>query len=166
MQRGAMISPLKTCLRTFPALLLLLTLGCITSPIPVTPEQIASADYGTVPVSPAYQDAIKGYMQEILFDPRTARYRFVGEPQRGYAYLLGRRKPRSWVHRAGGDQCEGPEEPLYRRATVSILYQERNAVSPGNVHQNRSGRTCRSRRTASGCTGRSRLPCSPDHAAV
>ena len=88
-----MISPLKACLRTVPALLLLLTLGCITSPIPVTPEQIASADYGTVPVPPAYQDAIKGYMQEILFDPRTARYRFVGEPQRGYAYLLGRRKP-------------------------------------------------------------------------
>src|SRR6185437_618131 len=88
-----MISPVKACLRTFPALLLLLTLGCITSPIPVTPEQIASADYGTVPVPPAYQDAIKGYMQEILFDPRTARYRFVGEPQRGYAYLLGRRKP-------------------------------------------------------------------------
>jgi len=88
-----MISPLKTSLRTVPALLLLLTLGCITSPIPVTPEQIASADYGTVPVPPAYQDAIKGYMQEILFDPRTARYRFVGEPQRGYAYLLGRRKP-------------------------------------------------------------------------
>jgi len=84
---------LKTSLRTVPALLLLLTLGCITSPIPVTPEQIASADYGTVPVPPAYQDAIKGYMQEILFDPRTARYRFVGEPQRGYAYLLGRRKP-------------------------------------------------------------------------
>ncbi|MGE3978878.1 MAG: hypothetical protein AB7F94_15025 [Nitrospira sp.] len=87
-----MISHLKACLRTVPALLLLLTLGCIT-PIPVTPEQIASADYGTVPVPPAYQDAIKGYMQEILFDPRTARYRFVGEPQRGYAYLLGRRKP-------------------------------------------------------------------------
>ncbi|HWG96243.1 MAG TPA: hypothetical protein VN647_04080 [Nitrospira sp.] len=84
---------MKTSLRTVPALLLLLTLGCITSPIPVTPEQIASADYGTVPVPPAYQDAIKGYMQEILFDPRTARYRFVGEPQRGYAYLLGRRKP-------------------------------------------------------------------------
>lgn len=88
-----MISPLKSCLRTVPALLLLLTLGCITSPIPVTPEQIARADYGTVPVPSAYQDAIKSYMQEILFDPRTARYRFVGEPQRGYAYLIGRRKP-------------------------------------------------------------------------
>ncbi|MDF0674937.1 MAG: hypothetical protein P0120_11470 [Nitrospira sp.] len=88
-----MISPLKACLRTVPALLLLLTLGCITSPIPVTPEQIASADYGAVPVSPTYQDAIKRLMQGILLDPDAARYRFVGEPQRGYVYLSGKGKP-------------------------------------------------------------------------
>lgn len=88
-----MTSPLKACLRTVPALLLLLTLGCSTSPIPLTPEQIASADYGTVPVSPTYQDAIKRLMQGILLDPHTARYRFVGEPQRGYAYLSGKGKP-------------------------------------------------------------------------
>ena len=88
-----MISPLKVCLRTLSALLLLLTLGCVTSPIPVTPEQIASADYGTVPVPPTYQHAIKDYMQGVLFDPYPAHYRFVGEPQRGYAYLSGTRKP-------------------------------------------------------------------------
>ena len=86
-----MISPLKARLRTLPALLLLFTLVCATSPIPVTPEQIASADYGTVP--PTYQSAIKGYMKMILFDPYTAHYRFVGEPQKGYAYLSGGRKP-------------------------------------------------------------------------
>lgn len=88
-----MISPLKACPRTVLALFLLLTLGCVTSPIPLTPEQIASADYGTVPVSPAYQDAIKRLMHEILLDPDAARYQFVGEPQRGYVYLSGNQKP-------------------------------------------------------------------------
>jgi hypothetical protein len=29
----------------------------------------------------------------MLFEPFTARFRFVGEPQKGYAYLSGRRKP-------------------------------------------------------------------------
>jgi hypothetical protein len=80
----------KTYLRTLPALLLLLIVGCVT---PVTPEQIASADYGTVPVSPIYQNAIKHFVQPFLFEPSTARFRFLGEPQKGYAYLLGRRKP-------------------------------------------------------------------------
>ncbi|NGZ08210.1 MAG: hypothetical protein CV088_02350 [Nitrospira sp. LK70] len=88
-----MISPLNVCLRTVLALFLLLTLGCITPPVPVTPEQIASADYGAVPVSPAYQDAIKRLMHGILLDPDAARYQFVGEPQRGYVYLSGKKPP-------------------------------------------------------------------------
>jgi hypothetical protein len=77
-------------LYSLPAMLLLLTLGCAT---PVTTEQIASADYGTAPVSPIYQKAIKHFMQPLLFEPFSARFRFVGEPQKGYAYLLGRRNP-------------------------------------------------------------------------
>jgi hypothetical protein len=83
-------SPVKAYLRNLPALLLLLTLGCVT---PVTPEQIASADYGTAPVSPTYQNAIKRFMRPFLFEPFTAHFRFIGEPQKGYAYLSGRRKP-------------------------------------------------------------------------
>jgi hypothetical protein len=83
-------SPVKAYLESLPALLLLFTLGCVT---PVTPEQIASADYGTVPVSSTYQHAIKHFMQPMLFEPFTARFRFVGEPQKGYAYLSGRRNP-------------------------------------------------------------------------
>jgi len=82
---------MKANLRSLLALLLLLTLGCVT-PVPL-PEQIASADYGTVPVSPIYQKAIKHFMQPLLFEPYTARFRFAGEPQKGYAYLLGRRSP-------------------------------------------------------------------------
>jgi hypothetical protein len=81
---------LKACLRTFPALLLLLILGCVT---PVTPEQIASADYGEVPVAPTYQHAIKHHMQGVLWEPFTAYYRFLGEPQKGYVCLSGRMKP-------------------------------------------------------------------------
>lgn len=83
-------SLVKAYFRSLSALLLLLTLGCVT---PVTPEQIASADHGTVPVSPTYQHAIQHFMQPLLFDPFTARFRFVGEPQKGYAYLSGRRNP-------------------------------------------------------------------------
>ncbi len=81
---------MKAFLRGLPALLLLLTLGCVT---PVTPEQIASADYGTVPDPPTYQKAIKQLIQPMLFDPFTARFRFIGEPQKGYAYLSGSRQP-------------------------------------------------------------------------
>jgi hypothetical protein len=82
---------MNVCLRGLLALLLLLVLGCVT-PVPL-PEQIASADYGTAPVSPTYQKAIKHFMQPLLFEPFSARFRFVGEPQKGYAYLSGRRNP-------------------------------------------------------------------------
>lgn len=83
-------SLVKASLRCLPVLLLLLTLGCVT---PVTPEQMASADYGPVPVSPTYQNAIKHLIQPLLLEPFTARFRFVGEPQKGYAYLSGWRQP-------------------------------------------------------------------------
>jgi hypothetical protein len=81
---------LKICPASLAALFLLCTLGCVT---PVTPEQIASADYGTVPDPQIYQNAVKDYMEGVLFDPYTARYRFVGEPQKSYVYLSGTRKP-------------------------------------------------------------------------
>ncbi|NGZ04083.1 MAG: hypothetical protein CV090_13655 [Nitrospira sp. WS238] len=81
---------MNTYLRSLPALLLFLTVGCAT---PVTPEEIAGADYGTVPVSPIYQNAIKHFMQPFLFEPSTAHFRFLGEPKKGYAYLTGRTKP-------------------------------------------------------------------------
>ena len=81
---------MKAFFRGLPALLVLLALGCVT---PVTPEQIASADYGTVPDPATYQKAIKQFMQPLLFDPSTARFRMIGEPQKGYAYLSGRRNP-------------------------------------------------------------------------
>ncbi len=83
-------SLVKAYFRSLLALLLLLTLGCVT---PVTPEQISSADYGTVPESSVYRKAIKDLMQPVLLEPFTARFRFGSEPQKGYVYLSGRRKP-------------------------------------------------------------------------
>lgn len=81
---------MKVHLRSLHVLFLLLMLGCVT---PVTPEQVASADYGTVPVASIYQGAIKHLIQSMLFEPATARFRFAGEPQKGYAYLSDRRSP-------------------------------------------------------------------------
>lgn len=81
---------MNASLRILPTMLLLFTVGCVT---PVTPEEIASADYGAVPASPIYEKAIKRFMQPLLFEPSSARFRFIGEPQKGYAYLSGRRKP-------------------------------------------------------------------------
>ncbi len=83
-------SPVKASLGNFLALLLLLTFGCVT---PVTPEQIAGADYGTVPESSIYQKAIQDLVQQSLPEPFPARIRFTEEPRKGYAYLSGRRQP-------------------------------------------------------------------------
>lgn len=71
-------------------MLLVLISGCVT---PVTPEQIASADYGTVPESSLYRKAIQDLVQQSLLEPFPARIRIRKEPQKGYAYLSGRRKP-------------------------------------------------------------------------
>ncbi len=71
-------------------MLLVLISGCVT---PVTPEQIASADYGTVPESSLYRKAIQDLVQQSLLEPFPARIRIIKEPQKGYAYLSGRRKP-------------------------------------------------------------------------
>ena len=83
-------SLVKVYPRSSLVLLLLLTLGCVT---PVTPEQIAGADYGTVPESSLYQKAIQDLVQQSLLEPFPARIRVIREPQKGYAYLSGRRKP-------------------------------------------------------------------------
>ncbi|WP_413933263.1 hypothetical protein [Nitrospira sp. BLG_1] len=81
---------MKADLRSLLALLLLFTVGCVT---PVTPEQIAGADYGTVPEASIYQKAIQDLVQQSLLEPFPARIRIIREPQKGYAYLSGRRKP-------------------------------------------------------------------------
>jgi hypothetical protein len=75
-------------LQLAPVLLFVLLSACAT---PVSPEQIASADYGKLPSN--YQHAIIGYMQVILFDPYSAHYRVFGDPVKGYAYVSGTREP-------------------------------------------------------------------------
>jgi hypothetical protein len=69
--------------------LLLLLTGCVTPP---TAEQVANADYGDPPPT-TYPKLIKEHMEGVLFDPYSARYRFIEEPQKGYAYVLGRTNP-------------------------------------------------------------------------
>ncbi len=81
---------MKVYLGSFSVLLLLLVVGCVT---PVTPEQIAGADYGTVPEPSLYQKAIQDLVQQSLLEPFPARTRVIREPRKGYAYLSGRRQP-------------------------------------------------------------------------
>lgn len=83
-------SLVKADFRSLAVLLLFFTVGCATL---VTPEQIATADYGTVPVSSLYQKAIQDLVQQVLLEPFPPRLRFMGEPQKGYVYLSGRRQP-------------------------------------------------------------------------
>lgn len=62
--------------------------GCATM-ARLTPEQLASADYGDYPHD--YQQLVKDYFETILFDPYSAKYKFT-EPIKGYtrkAPILG-----------------------------------------------------------------------------
>ncbi len=113
---------LRSSLGISSALLLLLVVGCVT---PVTREQIANADYGTVP--PTYQEKIKEHMQGVLFDPYSAHYRFFGEPQKGYAYVSGTINPKPasiWLSGKGRNQCKEPNGRLCGRTAVSFLWQK------------------------------------------
>ena len=51
----------------------------------VTKAQLSQADYGEL--SPNYKEAIKAHMQTLFYDPESARYRYVKEPVKGYAYV-------------------------------------------------------------------------------
>lgn len=49
-------------------------LGGCSSHSQVTPEELARADFGTLP--PNYQDQIRGWFAGKLFDPHSAQYGF------------------------------------------------------------------------------------------
>ncbi len=127
-------SPLKANLRSLLVLLLLLTLGCVT---PVTPEQIAGADYGTVPEASIYQKAIQDLVQQSLLEPFPARIRIIREPQKGYAYLSGRRKPPEFgyiVHAGitaknfmGEYRSEKPQRFFIKNETLYLLNESDKA---------------------------------------
>ncbi|MBX3307594.1 MAG: hypothetical protein KF751_16245 [Nitrospira sp.] len=119
---------MKADLRSLLALLLLFTVGCVT---PVTPEQIAGADYGTVPEASIYQKAIQDLVQQSLLEPFPARIRIIREPQKGYAYLSGRRKPPEFgyiVHVGitaknfmGEYRSEKPQQFFIKNETLYLL---------------------------------------------
>lgn len=62
----------------FACLLAIISAGCA---VRLTPEQIASADYGPKPEN--YQDIVKSLLTKSLFDPESARYEFQ-ELRKGY----------------------------------------------------------------------------------
>jgi hypothetical protein len=64
--------------RLWPIVLLALT-ACVT---PVTPEEMATADYGPRPLN--YQDEIKSYLSLRLTDPKAAIVEFRAGPQQLY----------------------------------------------------------------------------------
>jgi hypothetical protein len=57
--------------------------GCASLP---TPEQSASADYGSYPEN--HESIVKGYYAQVLKDPESARYGTITTPQK---YWLGNR---------------------------------------------------------------------------
>lgn len=59
------------------SMLILVLTGCATSFQKPTP----GTDYGAYPEN--YQDLIKGYMETVLIDPESARYRF-NPPRKAY----------------------------------------------------------------------------------
>ena len=48
---------------------------------------VTASDFGAVPAS--YEDAASDYISERLADPRSARYRFAGEPYQVFADVSG-----------------------------------------------------------------------------
>lgn len=71
----------------FISLVLTFTLfGCA---IPPTQQEIASADYGLYPKD--YEEIIKSYMNNILKDPMSAQYTFLGAPQIAWTAYGGKK---------------------------------------------------------------------------
>lgn len=130
-----MIAKNLQLLKVIPMLFFVLLAGCAT---PIPKEQIASADYGKVPSN--YQDAIKGHMQTLLFDPYSAHYRFIGDPIKGYAYVSGTLNPPVFGHlvlvginaknRMGGYVGEQPYTFIFKDEKFWMLseYTKREAV--------------------------------------
>ena len=58
-------------------------MGCATVHKP-TPEQIATADYGSYPNN--YRQVVEDYMRKILIDPYSAVYEGWCGPSAGYYY--------------------------------------------------------------------------------
>lgn len=54
--------------------------GCASGP---TPQDIAAADYGSVPDQPQAEASVKEFFDRYLKDPASAQYRF-GKTEKGY----------------------------------------------------------------------------------
>lgn len=73
------VSSFVSCIMLF-LILCLFPMGCATAP---TYQEIQNADYGSYPNN--YQEIIKSYMENLLFDPYSAVYSNWCGPSQGYS---------------------------------------------------------------------------------
>lgn len=66
----------------FPLTLLLLLVSCVGSP--PTPEEMQNANFGPYPNN--YEEIIKGYYYNVLFDPYSAVFRFLPPKKVGWGH--------------------------------------------------------------------------------
>lgn len=94
--------------------------ACATVP---TSKQLSEADYGSYPNN--YQDLVKTYYSQVLFDPYTAHYRWIKPPYSGYFSAFGQFEYGYIVHvginaknRMGGYVGEKQEALLIKNGMV------------------------------------------------
>jgi len=78
---------MKTLLSSLVCSLLLILAGCATTP-PITPQQIASADYGASPQD--HEKMIRDYLFQTMIDPNSMMLDSMGEPFKAYDSLKKR----------------------------------------------------------------------------
>jgi len=123
--------PLRTSLHIVVAVAALLLQACAT---PISPEAVASADYGPPP-SERHQEIIRERFAKILIDPTAPLYEFDA-PRKGYTRnspMFGTREAFGWrvcgtvnsKNRFGGYTGRAPFFVLFRGDTiVEFVYGE------------------------------------------
>jgi hypothetical protein len=64
------------------ALTLSISIALTACAIPPSRQEISTADFGEYPNN--YESIVKRFMDTRLKDPESARYQFIGNPQRGW----------------------------------------------------------------------------------
>jgi len=100
--------------------IILVLSACATVP---TPKQLSEADYGSYPNN--YQEIVKAYYSQVLFDPYSAHYRWIKPPYSGYFSAFGKFEFGYIVHvgvnaknRMGGYVGEKQEALLIKNGMV------------------------------------------------
>ena len=84
MKTGHIFKHIKTIMKKAPfTLVVLFLVSCASLP---TPEQAATANYGSYPNN--YEDIVKDYFASTLKDPDSVKYQFISTPKQ---FWLGNR---------------------------------------------------------------------------